>query len=80
MDEFRAEIAAWLRENRPPEPDFLMPESFMEVGTDAQFNYLRDWQRRVFEAGYLGMTWPKEYGGGGQPQVVQDIVNVEMAR
>ncbi len=80
MDEFRAEVAAWLRENRPPEPDFLMPESFMEVGTDAQFDYLRDWQRRVFEAGYLGMTWPKEYGGGGQPQVMQDIVNMEMAR
>ncbi len=52
----------------------------MEVGTDDQFNYLRDWQQRVFEAGYLGMAWPKEYGGGGQPQVYQDIVNAEMAR
>ena len=80
MDDFRAEVAAWLQENRPPEPNFLLPESFMEVGTDAQFDYLRDWQRRVFEAGYLGMTWPKEYGGGGQPQVMQDIVNMEMAR
>ncbi len=78
--EFRAEVAAWLQENRPPKPNFLLPESFMEVGTDAQFNYLRDWQRCVYEAGYLGMAWPKEYGGGGQPQAMQDIVNMEMAR
>jgi len=77
---FRAEVAAWLEANRPPKPDFLLPESFMEVGTDQQFHYLRDWQRRVYQAGYLGMTWPKEYGGGGRPQALQDIANAEMAR
>ncbi len=80
LDEFRAEVVAWLRENRPPEPDFLLPESFMEVGSDSQFHYLRDWQQQVYEAGYLGMAWPKEYGGGGREQVYQDIVTAEMAR
>ena len=80
LESFRAEVSAWLQENRPAEPDFLLPETFMEVGTDQQFEYLRDWQRKVYEAGYLGMAWPKEYGGGGQPQVMQDIVNAEMAR
>ena len=78
--DFRAEVAAWFRDNRPPEPDFLLPESFMEVGTEQQFEYLRAWQRKIWEAGYLGMAWPKEYGGGGQPQAMQDIVNAEMAR
>ncbi len=80
LDEFRQQVSDWLRANRPTEPDFLLPESFMEVGSDAQFNYLRDWQRKVYEAGYLGMTWPAAYGGGGKPQVYQDIVNAEMAR
>jgi alkylation response protein AidB-like acyl-CoA dehydrogenase len=80
LDGFRAEVAAWLEANRPPEPDFLLPETFMEVGSDAQFEYLRDWQRKVYEAGYLGMAWPAEYGGGGKPQAYQDVVNVEMAR
>lgn len=79
-EEFRAEISAWLKENRPVEPDFLLPETFMEVGTDQQFHFLRDWQQKVYEAGYLGMAWPKEYGGGGKPQMFQDIVNAEMAR
>ena len=43
---FCREVAAWFRENRPPDPDFLLPESFMEVGSDAQFEYLRTWQRK----------------------------------
>jgi alkylation response protein AidB-like acyl-CoA dehydrogenase len=80
LDTFRAEVRAWLDANRPADPGFLLPESFMEVGTDAQFAFLRDWQRKVYQAGYLGMAWPKEYGGGGRPQAYQDIVNAEMAR
>jgi alkylation response protein AidB-like acyl-CoA dehydrogenase len=52
----------------------------MEVGSDAQFQYLRDWQRKVYEAGYLGMAWPEEYGGGGRSQAYQDVVNAEMVR
>ena len=80
LDQFRTEVSAWLRENNPGDPGFLLPESFMEVGTDEQFEYLRDWQRKVYDAGYLGMSWPEEYGGGGKPQVFQDIVSQEMAR
>ena len=40
---------------------------------DQQFEYLRDWQNKVYEAGYVGMAWPKEFGGGGVDQVFQDI-------
>jgi alkylation response protein AidB-like acyl-CoA dehydrogenase len=78
--EFRREVRAWLEQNKPADPGFLLPQSFMEVGTDEQFYFLRDWQRKVYEAGYLGMAWPKEYGGGGKPQVMQDIVSREMIR
>ena len=80
LDEFRADVRAWLADSLPADPGFLLPETFMEVGTDQQFEFLRDWQRTVYEAGYLGMAWPSEYGGGGQPQVYQDIVNQEMAK
>jgi len=52
LEDFRQEVSAWFSENRPAEPDFLLPETFMEVGTDAQINYLRDWQAKVYEAGY----------------------------
>ena len=80
QNEFRAEVSAWLKENNPGDPGFLLPESFMEVGTDQQFEYLRNWQRKVYEAGYLGMSWPEEYGGRGMPQIFQYIVTKEMAR
>jgi alkylation response protein AidB-like acyl-CoA dehydrogenase len=78
--DFRQEVAAWFRDNAPAKPGFLLPETFMEVGTDQQFEFLRDWQRKVYEAGYLGMAWPEEYGGRGLPQVYQDIATQEMAR
>jgi len=80
LDDFRREVHAWFSANKPADPGFLLPESFMEVGTDPQFQFLRAWQRKVYDAGYLGMAWPQAYGGGGRPQAFQDIVNAEMAR
>jgi len=80
LEEFQTEVTKWFKENAPQDPGFLLPMSFMEVGTDEQFEYLRDWQRKVYEAGYLGMAWPAEYGGGGKEQVFQDIVTKEMVR
>ncbi len=80
LKEFRAEVVQWMEKNRPKPPKFMLPLTFLEVSTDDQFYYLRDWQRKVYEAGYLGMAWPKEYGGYGQSQVKQDIVDEEMAR
>ena len=80
LKEFRQEVAAWLKDNKPAEPDFPLPDSFMEVGTDEQFEYLKAWQQKVYDAGYLGMSWPEEYGGRGLPQVYQNIADAEMAK
>ena len=80
LEDFRREVAGWLKANKPADPGFLLPESFMEVGNDRQFEFLRDWQRKVYEAGYLGMAWPAAYGGRGMAQAFQDIATQEMAR
>jgi alkylation response protein AidB-like acyl-CoA dehydrogenase len=76
---FRQEVSAWLVDNIPEDPGFLLPLTFMEVGTDEQLEFLVAWQRKVYEAGYLGMSWPKEYGGGGMPPAYQAIVDEELA-
>jgi alkylation response protein AidB-like acyl-CoA dehydrogenase len=72
---FRAEFVAWLAEHRPaPFPGEKHAENpeFME--------YLRSWQRALAEGGWMGITWPKEYGGRGLGPVQQAIFLEEMAR
>jgi len=78
LEQYAREADAWFKENTPADPGFMLPLTFMEVGTDEQFEFLRDWQRKVYEAGYLGAAWPKEYGGGGLTQAHQNIATKAM--
>jgi len=80
LTEFQAEASAWMKDNKPADPGFLLPQSFMEVGTEQQLEFLREWQYKVWSAGYLGMAWPSEYGGGGVDPKFQIIADREMRR
>ena len=79
LDAFTQDAKNWFQENAPKQIDFMLPLTFMEVGTDEQFHFLRDWQNKVYEAGYLGAHWPKEYGGGGLDKAFQDAATRAMA-
>ena len=68
---FRDELRAWLADNHPGEDP---------PGEDDAFEHRRDWQRKLFDAGYAGLTWPKEYGGRGATLVEQALFGEEMAR
>jgi alkylation response protein AidB-like acyl-CoA dehydrogenase len=78
VEEFGKHADAWFAEHTPRDVPFMMPLTFMEVGTDEQFEFLRDWQNKVHAAGYLGAHWPKEYGGGGLTQAHQDAATRAM--
>jgi len=80
LAEFAADADAWFSEHTVTDPGFMLPLTFMEVGTDQQFEFLRDWQRQVWEAGYLGAAWPKEYGGGGLHPAFQHEATRAMRR
>jgi alkylation response protein AidB-like acyl-CoA dehydrogenase len=68
---FRDEVRAWLGENHPgPEPD----------GEEAKFEFRRAWQRKLHDAGWAGISWPKEYGGRGATLIEQAIFSEEMVR
>ena len=71
--DFEKQCDAWFAENTVRDPGFMLPLTFMEVSTDQQFDFLRDWQRKVYEAGYFGMSWPTEYGGYGMHPEYQRI-------
>ena len=55
---FRDELRGWLSDNRPDaEPT--------DGGEDAHYAWRRDWQRRLYDAGWAAPAWPTEYGGRG---------------
>ncbi len=39
-----------------------------------------EWSRKLYEAGYAGLTWPQEYGGRGEPYSHQAIALEEFAK
>ncbi len=73
LADFEAQCDAWFREHTVADPGFMLPLTFMEVSTDQQFDFLQKWQNQVYEAGYIGMSWPAEYGGRGMHPEFQRI-------
>jgi alkylation response protein AidB-like acyl-CoA dehydrogenase len=72
---FRSELRAWLRDNLPPDPPGRSPRTGRW-----DLDGAAAWSRKLYDAGYAGLTWPKEYGGGGAPYTFQAILLEEMAR
>ncbi len=74
-DKFRRELRAWLEDAGaaqgppPPREDWPARRAF-DCG----------WQRRLFEGGYAGMNWPREYGGRDGSLSEQLIYHEEYAR
>jgi alkylation response protein AidB-like acyl-CoA dehydrogenase len=80
LERFREELRRWLAANRPPPPGFPLPQNALSVTTEAQLEWLRAWQRRLYEAGYVGVEWPEAYGGRGLARGHQRVVDQETAR
>jgi alkylation response protein AidB-like acyl-CoA dehydrogenase len=70
--ELRDEVRAFLGQSCPDPAE--LPHDL-----DERIAYLRRWQARCYEAGYVGRAWPSEFGGGGRPTVEQIVVDQEMA-
>jgi alkylation response protein AidB-like acyl-CoA dehydrogenase len=78
---FRDEVRAWLRANRPAWADGRDGGDAGAGGDEATSRWLEqrvDWQRQLYEAGYVGLNWPEEYGGRGATLMEQIIFAQEM--
>ena len=42
-------------------------------------SFRRDWQRKLHEGGWAGISWPTEYGGRGATMIEQAIFVGEAA-
>ncbi len=75
---FRSEVRAWLGTHVPPD---LKGRGFAASRADrAHVDGLRQWQSTLHEAGYVGIDWPREYGGRGASIMEQIILYEEMSR
>ena len=73
--EFRAEAAAWLKENGvPKQADQSMAT---RRGDPTVVPRAREWNAKKFEGGFAGISLPKEYGGRGGTRLQQVIFNQE---
>jgi alkylation response protein AidB-like acyl-CoA dehydrogenase len=69
---FRAELRRWLSEHAA---DAAIPED-PAARADAQ----NAWHQTLYEAGYIGLSFPVEDGGHGKPPIYEAILNDELGR
>jgi alkylation response protein AidB-like acyl-CoA dehydrogenase len=81
VDSFRTRLRSWLADNMPPAPanarigvrgDMSDEEELADVA------HTRDLQRRLFDGGFAGIIFPKEYGGAGLTNEHQQVFNEEI--
>jgi alkylation response protein AidB-like acyl-CoA dehydrogenase len=65
-ENFRLRVRQWFAEHRP--------------GDLSKLEHKKAWQRTLYDAGFVGMGWPHEYGGQDARPMEQAIVAEEMAR
>ena len=79
QDAFRLRVRSWLAEHLPSE---LKVEDAMDerVAPNREiFDRRMAWHKQLYQAGWIGLAWPKEYGGQGAELMEQIIYNEEYA-
>ena len=63
---FREEVRSFINENLPPKKQ-------------RDKNFLNTWLEKVRAKGWVGFSWPKEFGGSAGGLIEQTILREEMA-
>jgi alkylation response protein AidB-like acyl-CoA dehydrogenase len=66
---FRERLRSWIAEHAPAE----LPHD-----PDERVEVLNQWHRAMYRAGWVGLTFPVEYGGHGMSPVYEAILNDEL--
>jgi alkylation response protein AidB-like acyl-CoA dehydrogenase len=72
-ESYRQQVRQWLVEHHPGPPPG-------PHGSAAWLQWARGWQRRAYEAGYVGLGWPQQYGGVAGSLTQQVILTQELVR
>jgi alkylation response protein AidB-like acyl-CoA dehydrogenase len=71
LEEYRAAVREWLARADAPR---------IPLDLDERFVVLRKWQRTLYDAGWVGISWSKEAGGHGLSPLHQLVFAEELAR
>jgi alkylation response protein AidB-like acyl-CoA dehydrogenase len=73
--EYRAKVRSWIEANKDGAPGLGGADAGKEEAWIAE---RRDWQRKLAEGGFAGVTWPAEFGGQGLGPLNQVIITQEL--
>jgi alkylation response protein AidB-like acyl-CoA dehydrogenase len=85
QEAFRARLRDWLERTSAEvfgrgDSNAGAGASLLDVGDDDRWQRLLEYHRRLHQAGYVALHWPKEWGGGGAGLVEQAIYQDEVLR
>src|SRR5215472_1990179 len=75
---FRQELRRWLEANLPR--DWRDDGELHDPDTKEEFERRRAWHRKLYDAGWMCIHWPKEYGGRGATLIQQFVYQQELER
>jgi alkylation response protein AidB-like acyl-CoA dehydrogenase len=75
QEEFRNEFVSWVNKNLPDDWD---PTRYRKYETQEELKQAyKNFQKKLFDAGYTAMHYPKEYGGQGKT-LMEEIIVVQV--
>lgn len=79
---FRKEVRDWLAENMKELPKWWVRPDVAgpEIDSEEYHQFSLWWHHKLYDAGYVGIAWPKEYGGRGGTLMEQVVFNEEIAK
>ena len=78
---FRQEFRSWLKANLPKDRKSADDNmGMMAEGTADDWKRRVEWHKKMHAGGWVGISWPKEYGGRGATLTQQIIYNEELSK
>jgi alkylation response protein AidB-like acyl-CoA dehydrogenase len=77
QEAYRVKVRSWLEANQPAP---LRDTEKEGANDETLWKRLKQWHKRLYEAGWMGLTWPKEYGGQAATFIEQVIFQQELGR
>jgi alkylation response protein AidB-like acyl-CoA dehydrogenase len=77
QEAYRGQVRDWLEAHQPPP---LTDEERARINEDLLWERNKRWHQQLFAGGWIGLSWPREYGGRGATFIEQVIFQQELAR